>query len=118
MGITERLEAMKKMGREVPRPLELLGALDEKSALAHLDSRAAVFTETGLPMKYKALVALGAAVALDAPVCILNNVKTAKEAGATRSEIMEAIAVAKFSKSSTVISNSAQALEWLFAQPN
>ncbi|HUX42542.1 MAG TPA: carboxymuconolactone decarboxylase family protein [Rectinemataceae bacterium] len=117
MNLKERFEAMKKAGMEIQRPMELLGALDEKAALAHLDGRAAVFAEGSLPMKYKTLVALGAAVALDSPMCIQNNVKSAKQAGATNAEIMEAIAVAKFSKSSTVVSNSAQALEWLLSQP-
>ena len=116
MGIQERFEAMRKAGKEVQKPMELLAALDEKSALAHLDARAAIFTDAGLPMKYKALVALGAAVALDSPMCIMNNVKTAREAGASNDEIMQAISIAKFSKSSTVVSNSAQALEWLLAQ--
>jgi len=116
MNLKERFEAMKKAGMEVLRPMELLGALDEKSALSHLDGRAAVFGEGSLPMKYKVLVALGAAVALDSPACIQNQVKSARQAGATKAEIMEAIAVAKFSKSSTVVSNAAGALEWLLAQ--
>ncbi|HUX38896.1 MAG TPA: carboxymuconolactone decarboxylase family protein [Rectinemataceae bacterium] len=118
MNIKERFEAMKKAGMEIQRPMELLGALDEKSAHAHLDGRAAVFAEGALTMKYKALVAIGAAVALDSPMCIQNNVMAAKQAGASKAEIMEAIAVAKFSKSSTVVSNSAPALEWLLSQPS
>ena len=115
MNLKERFDAMKKAGMEV-RPLELVGELDEKSAIAHLEGRAAAFAEGALAMKYKVLVALGAAIALDSPACIMNNVKAAKQAGATNQEIMEAIAVAKFSKSSTVVSNSTPALEWLVAQ--
>ena len=116
MTLKERFDTMKKAGMDV-RPLELVGELDEKSALAHLDGRAATFGEGALSVKYKALVALGAAVALDAPACIMTNVKAAKQAGASKQEIMEAIAVAKFSKSSTVVANSVPALEWLVAQP-
>ncbi|MDP2790781.1 MAG: carboxymuconolactone decarboxylase family protein [Rectinemataceae bacterium] len=52
-------------------------------------------------------------IALDAPGCILNNTKAAKEAGASVQEIMEAFAVAKFSKGATVMSSSLAALEWL-----
>ena len=116
MAIKERFEAMKKSGAEVQRPLELFGELDEKSTMAHLDAKATAFAEGALPLKYKALVAVAAAVALDSPPCILNNAKMAKKNGATKAEIMEAIAVAKFAKSATVLSSSVQALEWLAAQ--
>jgi AhpD family alkylhydroperoxidase len=116
MTIKERFEAMRKSGAEVQRPLELFGELDEKSTMAHLDAKAAVFAEGALPLKYKALAALAAAVALDSSPCIMNNAKMARKNGATKTEIMEAIAVAKFAKSSTVLSSSAQALEWLTTQ--
>jgi len=56
------------------------------------------------------LAALAAAVALDSSPCIVNNTKLAKKIGATKAEIMETIAVAKFAKSATVLSSSAQAL--------
>lgn len=116
MGIMDRFESMKKKGVEVQRPLELLGELDEKNAMAHLDAKAAAFAEGTVPLKYKALAVMAAAVALDSPPCILNNMKAAVKAGATKAEIMEIIAVAKLAKSATVLSNSAQALEWLAAQ--
>jgi len=116
MTITERFEAMKKSGAEVQRPLELFGELDEKSTHSHIDAKAAAFAEGALPIKYKALAAMAAAVALDSPSCIMNNMKMAKKNGATRAEIMETIAVAKFAKSATVLSSSAQALEWLVTQ--
>jgi AhpD family alkylhydroperoxidase len=116
MTIKERFEAMKKSGIEVQKPLELLGQLDEKSTHAHLDAKAAAFADGALPLKYKALAALSAAVALDSSPCIANNTKLAKKSGATKAEIMETIAIAKFAKSATVLSSSAAALEWLAAQ--
>lgn len=116
MGIKDRFESMKKNGMEVQRPLELLGELDEKNAMAHLDAKASAFAEGTVPLKYKALAAMAAAVALNSPPCIANNMKAAAKAGATKAEIMEVIAVAKFAKSATVLSNSTQALEWLASQ--
>jgi alkylhydroperoxidase/carboxymuconolactone decarboxylase family protein YurZ len=116
MTIKDRFEAMKKSGAEVQRPLELFGELDEKNTMAHLDAKAAAFADGALPIKYKALAAIAAAVALDSSPCTMNNMKLAKKNGATRGEIMETIAVAKFAKSATVLSSSAQALEWLAAQ--
>ena len=116
MTIQERFETLKKSGAEVPRPLELFAELDEKSALAHLDSKAATFAAGAVPSKYKYLMALAAAVALDSPSCAMNNTKLARKSGASKAEIMETIAVAKFSKSATALSTAAQALEWLVPQ--
>lgn len=116
MTIKERFEAMRKNGLEVQKPMELLGELDEQAAHAHMDARQAVYGPGAIPAKYKALVGVAAAVALDAPACIETNVKFARKSGATKAEIMEAIAIAKFSKSSTVVGNSTAALEWLSAQ--
>jgi hypothetical protein len=47
---------------------------------------------------------------------IKDRFEAMKKSGATRGEIMETIAVAKFAKSATVLSSSAQALERLAAQ--
>lgn len=116
MTIQERFETMKKSGAEIQRPMELFGALDEKSTMAHLDAKQATFAAGSLPVKYKALAALAAAVALDSSPCIVNNTKLAKQNGATKAEIMETIAVAKFAKAATVLSASTPALEWLNAQ--
>lgn len=116
MTIQERFEAMQRNGAEIQKPMQVFGSLDEKSTHSHLDAKAQAFAPGALSVKMKALVALGAAVALDAPSCIMNNVKLAKNNGATKEEIMEAIAVAKFSKSATVLANAAPALEWLIAQ--
>lgn len=117
MNIQERFEAMKNSGAEVQRPIELFGELDGKSTIAHLDAKTAAFNAGAVPVKYKALAAVAAAVALDSTPCIMNNVKLATMNGASKAEIMEVIAVAKFAKAATVISSSAQALEWLAAQP-
>ncbi|HUW68732.1 MAG TPA: carboxymuconolactone decarboxylase family protein [bacterium] len=116
MTIIERFEAMKKSGAEVQRPLELFGELDPKNTIAHLEAKTATFSDGAVPIKYKALAAISAAVALDSPSCIMNNVKLATMNGASKAEIMEVIAVARFAKAATVISSSAPALEWLAAR--
>ncbi|MGB9686482.1 MAG: carboxymuconolactone decarboxylase family protein [Rectinema subterraneum] len=116
MKIEERFEKMKAGGNEVQRPMELFGLMDEDSTHHHLDWKQKTFANGALPAKYKALLALAAAVALDSSTCTVNNTKLAKKLGATKAEIMEAIAVAKFAKSATVLSNSAPALEWLLTQ--
>lgn len=116
MTVQERFEAMSKAGAEIQRPLQLFAELDEKSTMTHLDSKTETFVAGVVPVKYKYLMALAAAVALDSPSCALNNTKQARKSGASKAEIMETIAVAKFSKSATTLSTAAQALEWLVSQ--
>jgi alkylhydroperoxidase/carboxymuconolactone decarboxylase family protein YurZ len=113
VNIDEIFDKIRKSGEDLPRPLELYGNLDEKSALAHISSKNVTFEQGAMSSKSKALAAISAAVALDAPACILNNVKMSRKTGASKKEIMEAIAVGRFVKSSTVISSSAPALEWI-----
>lgn len=113
MDFKELMENIKKESGEIPKPLELLGQLDESLVVNHMTDKKFAYSKEAIPQKYKALLALSAAIALDSQACILNNTKAAKKAGASVQEIMETFAVAKFSKSATVLSSSLPALEWL-----
>lgn len=70
-------------------------------------------SKEAIPGKYKALMLLSAAIALDSPAYIMNNTKLAKKSGATVEEIIEVFALAKFAKAATTLSISAPAFEWL-----
>ena len=113
MDFKELMENIKKESGEVPRPLELLGQLDESLVVNHITDKKFAYSKEALPQKYKALIASSASIALDSQPCILNNTKAAKKAGASIQEIMETFAVAKFSKAATTLSSSLPALEWL-----
>ena len=111
MDFKELMENIKKENGEVPKPLELLGQLDESLVVNHISDKK--YSKEAISPKYKALIALSAAIALDSQPCILNNAKAANKAGASVQEIMETFAVAKFSKAATTLSSSLPALEWL-----
>ncbi len=113
MDFKELMENIKKESGEVPKPMELLGQLDESLVVNHVTDKNFAYSKEFLPQKYKALIALSVGIALDSQSCILNNTKAAKKAGASVQEIMETFAVAKFSKAATVLSSSLPALEWL-----
>lgn len=113
MDFKEMMENIKKENGEVPKPIELLAQLDESLVVNHITDKKFVYSKPTIPQRYKALIALSSAIALDSQPCILNNTKAAKKAGATTEEIMEAFAVAKFSKAATMLSSSLPALEWL-----
>ena len=113
MNFNELMENIKKENGEVPRPLELLGQLDEGQVMRLVSERQSAFSGAAIPQKYKALIAMSVGIALDSPTCILNNAKHAKKAGATTEEIIEAFAVARFAKSATAMASSMPAFEWL-----
>lgn len=113
MDFKELMENIKKENGEVPRPLELLGQLDEGQVVQFVGQRQAAMNGTNIPPKYKALIALSVGVALDSSVCILNNTKQAKKAGATTEEIMEAFAIARFARSAPAMASAMPAFEWL-----
>jgi len=113
MDFKELMEAIKKENGEVPRPLELLGQLDEGQVMQFVGQRQAAMSGTFIPPKYKALIALSVGIALDSSTCILNNAKQAKKAGATTDEIMEAFAIARFARSAPAMASAMQAMEWL-----
>jgi AhpD family alkylhydroperoxidase len=113
MDFKTMMENLKQENGEVPKPLQLLGELDESLVVNHITDKKFVNSKDSLPIKYKALIALASAIAIDSQACILNNTKAAKKAGATTEEIMETFALAKFSKAASAISSSVAALEWL-----
>ena len=107
------MENIKQENGEIPKPIQLLGELDESLVVNHITDKKFVYSKEAIPTKYKALIALSVAIALDSQACILTNTMVAKKSGATTEEIMEAFALAKFGKAATTLSNSMPAFEWL-----
>ena len=113
MNFTELMENIKKENGEVPRPLELLGQLNEGQVMQFVSEKQSAFSGAAIPQKYKAWIAMSVGIALDSPACILNNAKQAKKAGASTEEIIEAFAAARFAKSASAMASSMPAFEWL-----
>ncbi|HEY8891383.1 MAG TPA: carboxymuconolactone decarboxylase family protein [Clostridium sp.] len=107
------MENIKKENGEVPKPIQVLGALDESIVINHMMDKKFVMSKEAIPQKYKALMLLSATIALDSQTCIMNNTKMAKKSGATVEEIMEVFSIAKFAKAATALSSSTPAFEWL-----
>ncbi|MBK5247725.1 MAG: carboxymuconolactone decarboxylase family protein [Peptostreptococcaceae bacterium] len=102
----------KEMG-EVPKPIENLASLDVNILMGHLEAKKNAYAGENLDKKTKSLIALAVGITLDSQACIMNNVKAAKNNGASTEEIMETYSVAKFSKSASAISGFAAAMDWL-----
>lgn len=101
---------------KTPSPIDLLGALSPEAAKTFLDHRAAILDNPELqaiPEKYKLLIGIGVAAALQCETCTLTWTKQARGAGATEAEIVEALLVSRHMKMATVNVTAGPALGWL-----
>lgn len=100
----------------VGTPMDILRAISPEGAKTYMDHKAAVMENPQLqavPQKYKLLVGIGVAAALQSSTCTLMWTKLARQAGATDAEIAEAIMVSRLMKLATVNDTAAEALAWL-----
>jgi AhpD family alkylhydroperoxidase len=69
-------------------------------------------TDGAVPRKYRELIAVGVAVAIQCPFCIEAHAKGAKAAGATREEIVEATLVASAIRAGAATTHGTMALKF------
>ena len=72
-------------------------------------------TDGALPRKYRELLAVGVAVAIQCPFCIEAHAKGARAAGATREEIVEATFVASAIRAGAATMHGTMALKFFDA---
>jgi alkylhydroperoxidase/carboxymuconolactone decarboxylase family protein YurZ len=97
-------------------PMDILRAAAPEGARTYLEHKAAIMDNPELqavPTKYKLLVGIGVAAALQSSTCTLMWTKLAKQAGATQAGIVEAILVSRLMKMATVNDTAADALAWM-----
>ena len=102
-----------------PSPMEIMRNTVPEGAKIYLEHKAAVMENPELqavPTKYKLLVGIGVAAALQSNTCTVMWTKLARQAGATQAEIAEAILVSRLMKMATVNDTAADALAWLDTQ--
>jgi len=102
-----------------PSPMEIMRNTVPEGAKIYLEHKAAVMENPefqAVPTKYKLLVGIGVAAALQSSTCTVMWSKLAKQAGATQAEIAEAILVSRLMKMATVNDTAADALAWLDEQ--
>jgi AhpD family alkylhydroperoxidase len=97
-------------------PMDVLRKAAPEGARTYLEHKAAIMENPQLqavPTKYKLLIGIGVAAALQSGTCTLMWTKLAVEAGATQAEIAEAVLVSRLMKMATVNDTAADALAWL-----
>ena len=101
-----------------PNPMEIMRSAAPEGARTYSEHRAAIMDNPKLqavPLKYKLLVGIGVAAALQSSTCTMQWAKQAVQAGATREEIVEAVLVSRLMKAATVNDTAADALAWMHA---
>jgi AhpD family alkylhydroperoxidase len=97
-------------------PMDHLRSISPEGARTFMEHRKATMENPQLqavPAKYKLLVGIGVAAALQSSTCTLMWTRLAKQAGVTEAEIAEAILVSRLMKMATVNDTAADALAWL-----
>jgi AhpD family alkylhydroperoxidase len=99
-------------------PMDRLRSISPEGAKTYMEHRKAIMDNPQLqavPAKYKLLVGIGVAAALQSSTCTLMWTRQAKQAGVTEAEIAEALLVSRLMKMATVNDTAADALAWLEA---
>jgi len=87
------LDKIEEICRTRKQAHQKLLALDSKVYRAFLDMEAATYTDGALAKKHKELVAVGISVVMDCESCMQWHIEQAAQAGATQSEVLEAVEV-------------------------
>jgi AhpD family alkylhydroperoxidase len=86
-------------------PMDLIKEFVPEFAQNQMEERALLFEHPGyqtVPAKYKLLIGIAAAAVAGSDTCTQMWVKMAKEKGVTKTEITEAIMIARYMKQATV----------------
>ncbi|ADG81336.1 carboxymuconolactone decarboxylase family protein [Thermincola potens] len=116
LSIEELLKKFESESGGDPKPMRLLAKFAPEGVFEHARNMNFVMSREAIPPKYKILMNIAIAAALGAKRCIETYVRMAKHKGLSNEEIVEALLVARFVKSATVISDSVDALELLDSQ--
>lgn len=100
-------------------PMELLREFAPEFAKNQMDEKALLFEHPNyqtIPAKYKLLIGIAAAAIAGSNTCTEMWVKMAKDQGASKEEIIEAIMVARYMKQATVNDTVSNAFLWLSSE--
>ena len=111
--VEQILENMAKSLGEEPRPMVLMSKVIPEWIPRQAQERKFVFDLPHVPPKYKHLIMIGAAAAVNCPMCTETFMKIAKRAGVSNEEIAEAIIATRFAVASTVFASATEGLETL-----
>jgi len=111
--IEELLANMEKMSGGDPRPMRVLSAINPAFVFEQARSKKFVMEQPLIPPKYKHLISIAVAAAVESQKCTTTFMKAAVIAGVSREEIGEAIMVARQARASTIFATAVDGFEEL-----
>ena len=109
--VQESLEKMRNSKGKLPDFLEIMAQETPDVFLHHLDSKDFAMHYTDLPDKYKVLICLAVSAALGLEKMVESFALSAKKHEIPYEEVVHAILLARFVKSSSVLGQSMSALK-------
>ena len=111
--IEELLKNMEKISGGDPRPMRVLASINPAFVFEQARSRKFIMDQPLIPPKYKHLIMIAVAAAVESELCTTTFMKGAKIAGVTKEEVAEAIMVARQAKGATIFAASVDGFEEL-----
>jgi len=98
---------------EEPKPMVLMSRVIPEWIPRQAQERKFIFDLPNIPPKYKHLIMIAVAAAVDSHMCTETFIKLAHRAGVTNEEIGEAILAARFALGSTIFATAVEGMEYL-----
>ena len=111
--LEELLRHMEKNSGGDPRPMRILGAINPEFVFEQARSKKFVMEQPLIPPKYKHLIMIAVAAAVESTMCTTVFMKAASGAGVSKEEIAEAIMVARQARASTIFATAVEGFEEL-----
>ena len=109
--IEELLSNMEKVSGGDPRPMRVLAAINPAFVFEQARGKKFVMEQPLIPQKYKHLISIAVAAAVESQMCTTVFMKGAAKAGVTKEEIAEAIIVARQARASTIFATAVEGFE-------
>ena len=115
MSVEEILMNMEKGLGEDPKPMRLLSQIIPEWIPRQAGERKFVMELPHIPPKYKHLLMIGVAAAVNSHMCTGTFMKLANRAGISKEEVAEAVITARFALASTVFATASEGFEYLLS---
>jgi len=113
INIEQILKAMEANLGEEPKPMVLMSKLVPEWIPRQAQERKFCFDLPHIPDKYKHLIMIAAAAAVNSHLCTETFIKIAHRSGVTKEEIGEALLLARFALASTIFATAVEGMEYL-----
>jgi AhpD family alkylhydroperoxidase len=114
--VEQILKMMAENLGEEPKPMVLMAKLVPEWIPRQAQERKFIFDLPNIPEKYKHLIMIAVAAAVNSHLCTETFIKLAQRAGVSKEEIGEALLAARFALASTIFATAVEGMEYLSEQ--